>query len=70
VIYVDGIRIQSSTGGIEGNGTTPRYYSLDFIDLSTIDRSEVIRGRATALRYGMGAAGGVLLIHTKKGGEG
>ncbi|MGD8276808.1 MAG: TonB-dependent receptor plug domain-containing protein [Gemmatimonadota bacterium] len=70
VIYVDGIRIQSSTGAIEGNGTTTRYYSLDFIDPATIDRIEVIRGPATAARYGMDAAGGVILIYTKKGGPG
>jgi len=70
VIYVDGIRIQSSTGGIQGNGTTASYYSLDFIDPATIDRIEVIRGPATAARYGMDAAGGVILIYTKKGGHG
>jgi TonB-dependent SusC/RagA subfamily outer membrane receptor len=70
VIYVDGIRIQSSTGGIQGNGATTSYYSLDFIDPATIDRIEVIRGPATAARYGMDAAGGVILIYTKKGGHG
>jgi TonB-dependent SusC/RagA subfamily outer membrane receptor len=70
VIYVDGIRIQSSTGGIQGNGASTSYYSLDFIDPATIDRIEVIRGPATAARYGMDAAGGVILIYTKKGGHG
>jgi hypothetical protein len=69
VIYVDGVRLQTSTGAIDGQGAQSRYYALDFIDPATIDRIEVIRGPATAARYGMDAAGGVILIYTRKGGH-
>lgn len=70
VIYVDGIRIQADIANPVARGMRQGVFALDFIDPGTIDRIEVLRGPATAVRYGLDAAGGVILIFTKKGSGG
>ena len=67
VIYVDGIRIQASLANPVARGMEQGFFALDFIDPATIDRIEVLRGPATAVRYGLDSAGGVILIYTKRG---
>jgi len=72
VIYVDGIRV---SGGQQVYGQQARgagsqeAFNLDFMDPKDIDRIEVLRGPATAVRYGLDAATGVILIYTKRGGR-
>lgn len=62
-VYVDGVRLADGPGpGV----SDARYSVLDLIDPSTVERIEVVRGPA-ALKYGAGASGGVLLIHTRRG---
>jgi TonB-dependent starch-binding outer membrane protein SusC len=71
VIYVDGVRVGTSqqTYGQESRGPQGKAaYLLDFVDPRDIDRIEVLRGPATAVRFGLDAASGVILIYTKRGG--
>jgi len=72
VIYVDGIRVSGSqqtfAGGARGQAGQDAY-NLDFVDPRDIDRIEIVRGPATAVRYGLDASSGVILIYTKRGGR-
>ena len=56
LVLVDGVRVSSATLGSS---------ALQFLDLSNIDRVELIRGPASSL-YGADAISGVLQIITKK----
>jgi TonB-linked SusC/RagA family outer membrane protein len=72
IVFVDGVRINSSSGfgnnvGSGGGGTPSR---LDDIDPSSIDRVEVLKGAAAATLYGTEASNGVIQIFTKKGATG
>lgn len=68
-IYVDGVRVMPETPVYDTRGAeASRYYNLDFVDPTNIDRIEVLRGPATAFRYGLNASAGVILIFTKRGG--
>lgn len=58
VVFVDGVRINSSVTGTVDFSTIP---------ISSIERIEVIRGAASA-RFGTGAMGGVINIVTKRVG--
>ncbi|PLX24132.1 MAG: hypothetical protein C0600_13700 [Ignavibacteria bacterium] len=58
VTLVDGARIETATAHAAG---------LSMIDLTDVDRIEVIRGPASSL-YGSGATGGVVNIVTRAGG--
>jgi len=58
VVFVDGVRINSSVTGTVDFSTIP---------INSIERIEVIRGAASA-RFGTGAMGGVVNIVTKKAG--
>lgn len=58
VTLVDGARIETATAHAAG---------LSLIDLTDVDRIEVIRGAASSL-YGSGATGGVINIVTRAGG--
>jgi iron complex outermembrane receptor protein len=65
LVYLDGIRVHGGSrdpiaGGMRRQGL------LDMIPLSQIDRIEILKGPAAAARYGLGAANGVILIHSKK----
>jgi TonB-dependent starch-binding outer membrane protein SusC len=71
VIYVDGVRVSGGQQiyGAESRGAQGQAsYLLDFVDPRDIDRIEILRGPATATRYGLDASNGVILIYTKRGG--
>ena len=72
VVYVDGVRVRSTTddGYSTGNGVVQGTNALDFINPSDIESVEVIKGPAAATLYGADAAGGVIQIITKKGRAG
>ena len=66
LIYVDGVRIESSPIGSDDEGAqTPG--ALDMINPADIDRMEVIKGPAATTLYGTEASGGVIQIFTKRG---
>ncbi|MFN8571176.1 MAG: TonB-dependent receptor [Gemmatimonadaceae bacterium] len=72
VIFVDGIRINSS-GDFSmnvGDGGAAAPSRLDDIDPSTIERVEILKGAAAATLYGTEASNGVIQIFTKKGSAG
>jgi TonB-dependent SusC/RagA subfamily outer membrane receptor len=72
VVFVDGVRIESSLSGTFGssNGTVQANSPLDAINPDDIESIEVIKGPAAATLYGAEAAGGVIQIITKKGRAG
>ena len=72
VIYVDGVRIESSLqGNFDSDGGSSQAQSpLDAINPDDIESIEVIKGPAAATLYGAEAAGGVIQIITKKGRAG
>lgn len=63
LILVDGRRLAD-----EDTSQTQNMYLLDRINLSTVDRIEILRGPAGAM-YGSDAMGGVIQIITKKPGR-
>jgi len=69
VIYVDGVRIESSLQGTFDSswGGSQAISPLDAINPEDIESIEVIKGPAAATLYGAEAAGGVIQIITKKG---
>ena len=72
LVYVDGIRVNNSTGsGLSvqafGSGVISR---LNDFDPSEIENIEVLKGPAAATLYGTEAARGVINIITKKGAAG
>lgn len=66
VIYLDGVRINSSIVSTEGN-TAQAISMLEAINPADIESIEVIKGPAAATLYGAEAAAGVIQIITKKG---
>ncbi len=69
IVFVDGVRINSSAGfgsnvGAGGGGRPSR---LDDIDPASIERVEILKGAAAATLYGTEASNGVIQIFTKKG---
>jgi len=60
VLLIDGARIETASNLAAG---------LSLVDVSDVDRIELIRGAASTL-YGSGATGGVVNIITKSGGYG
>lgn len=72
VIFVDGIRINSSGdfSANVGDGGAAAPSRLDDIDPSTIERVEILKGAAAATLYGTEASNGVIQIFTKKGSAG
>ena len=68
IIFVDGIRINSSTSGL-GTGGAPAG-RLNDINPEDIENIEVIRGPAASATYGTDAATGVIVITTKRGRQG
>lgn len=72
LVYVDGIRVNNSTGsGLAvqafGSGVVSR---LNDFDPNEIENIEVLKGPAAATLYGTEAARGVINIITKKGAAG
>lgn len=71
VIYIDGVRVDNSTGANLGIGTGGAQSSaLADIPIENIERVEVIKGGAATTLYGADAANGVIQIFTKKGIQG
>jgi TonB-dependent SusC/RagA subfamily outer membrane receptor len=66
VVYVDGIRVNSSIVQTEGN-TAQSISMLEAINPNDIESIEIIKGPAAATLYGAEAAAGVIQIITKKG---
>ena len=75
LIYVDGVRVNSSTGGGPGGLTYSGQNSnvagrLNDINPEDIESIQIIKGPAAATIYGTEAANGVIQIITKKGARG
>jgi TonB-dependent SusC/RagA subfamily outer membrane receptor len=66
IVYVDGIRIDTSPGVLPGVSTS----RIDDINPQDIERIEVIKGAAAATLFGTEASSGVIQIFTKRGKEG
>lgn len=66
VVYVDGMRIQS-TNTLGGGSTVQPQSALDVINPQDIESIEIIKGPAASTLYGADAAAGVIQIFTKKG---
>jgi len=65
--YLDGIRMGPRTPVFD-TGSGAAYYDLDFVNQTSIERIEVLRGSASGFRFGGDAANGVIMIWTKHGG--
>lgn len=65
MILVDGVQVQAG-GNSNGSGTNVSSRLSD-LDLSNVDRIEVVQGAAAATIYGAQGANGVIQIFTKKG---
>ncbi|SHG79318.1 SusC/RagA family TonB-linked outer membrane protein [Pedobacter caeni] len=65
MILVDGMEVNAS-GSTNGSGTNMSSRLSD-LDLSNVDRVEVIQGAAAATLYGAQGANGVIQIFTKRG---
>lgn len=71
VIYIDGVRVDNTTGFAIGIGTGGAQSSaIADIPIENIARVEVIKGGAATTLYGADAANGVIQIFTKKGVRG
>ncbi len=64
IIYVDGVRVSNTLHKV-GASAPVGLSILDIIPADLIERIEVLRGAAAAAQYGLGAANGVILVHTK-----
>ncbi len=69
LIYVDGVRITSSTANLffTGGQATGRLSELNPQDFESV---EIVKGPAAATLYGADASAGVIQIFTKKGRQG
>ena len=67
MILIDGVAVSTSNFL---NGTGNYSSRLSDIDLSNVDRIEVVQGAAAATIYGAQGANGVIQIFTKKGTKG
>ncbi|WP_160710907.1 SusC/RagA family TonB-linked outer membrane protein [Chitinophaga solisilvae] len=67
MIMVDGIQVNAG-GNVNGSGGNLSSRLSD-LDLSNVDRIEVIQGSAAATLYGAQGANGVIQIFTKKGAK-
>lgn len=67
MVLIDGVEINTTS---VANGTGNYSSRLADIDLSNVDRVEVVQGAAAATIYGAQGANGVIQIFTKKGNRG
>jgi len=67
LLIVDGLRVDASQGslGIDIGGQTPS--RLDDFPLDEIERIETLRGPSASALFGMDAAGGAIVVTTKRG---
>ena len=70
MILVDGVQINASNLRLGSDGTSNVSSRLADLDLSNVERVEVIQGAAAATIYGAQGANGVIQIFTKKGKKG
>ncbi|MFJ1426301.1 SusC/RagA family TonB-linked outer membrane protein [Capnocytophaga canimorsus] len=70
MIMVDGVEINASSLGMGSSGSSNVSSRLADLDLSNVERVEVIQGAAAATIYGAQGANGVIQIFTKKGKKG
>ena len=70
VVYVDGVRVDASTGGQGLSGGGAEASRLDDLNPESIDRIEILKGAAAATLYGTEASNGVIQIFTKRGTSG
>jgi len=71
VIYIDGVRVDNTTGFNQGIATGGAQSSaIADIPIENIERIEVVKGGAATTLYGSDAANGVIQIFTKKGVQG
>lgn len=62
LVFVDDMRVTA----LPATGTYAAPL-LEFVDVSQIERIEILRGPAATLRHGQGAAAGVIKIYTRRG---
>lgn len=67
LILVDGVQVNSSSYEIGTGNNSSRFGDLD---MSNVERVEVVQGAAAATIYGAQGANGVIQIFTKKGKKG
>lgn len=70
MIIVDGVEVNSSNYTLGTGGSSSVSSRLADLDLSNVERVEVIQGAAAATIYGAQGANGVIQIFTKKGKKG
>ncbi len=71
VIYVDGVRVDNTTGSAVNRGTGGAQSSaIADIPVENIERIEFVSGGAATTQFGSDAANGVIQIFTKQGVQG
>lgn len=71
VIYIDGVRVDNTSGFAINNGTGGAQSSaIADIPVENIERIEFVKGGAATTQFGSDAANGVIQIFTKKGVQG
>ena len=70
MVIIDGVEINTSNYTMGSNASSGVSSRLADIDLSSVERVEVIQGAAAATIYGAQGANGVIQIFTKKGKKG
>lgn len=70
LIYVDGVRLDNTSGSTLNAAVTGSASRLDDINPNDIQSIEIIKGPAAATLYGTEASNGVVQIITKKGASG
>lgn len=71
VIYIDGVRVDQTSGFAQGIATGGAQSSaIADIPIENIERIEVLKGGSATTLYGADAANGVIQIFTKKGVRG
>ena len=70
LIYVDGVRLDNTSGTALNAGVVGSSSRLDDINANDIESIEIIKGPAAATLYGTEASNGVVQIITKKGAAG
>jgi outer membrane receptor protein involved in Fe transport len=68
-VYLDGVPIGDRSSPLRGSREPQSFHVLEQIPASDVRRIRVLRGPAATARYA-GAANGVILIETRRGGAG
>ena len=70
MVIVDGVEVNTNSYSLGTTGSSSVSSRLADLDLSNVERVEVIQGAAAATIYGAQGANGVIQIFTKKGKKG